>query len=938
MMMKALVTYHVVAVVLFGSPIIPYPVSNAFTVPMTQRVASTRPTLPSSSTTPPLSGNRLILSSTVVLYGSKNTIRPRLLRSDDQKPTSFQRKKKKAHPISEFTLENVDEDDNEDDDEDVEQEEEFIEFAMDDDDNNINLGGNDDRVPPSTIIPTNNNEVVVTETTSTLTNHQRTTIPTNNNNNSDRKVKVQYCALEPGTVIQIEVGDISRARKAWKKRRRSDSPLLIPCSILSVNRRSAVRYNCMYLLEKFGSSTTTTTTRTTTTTTTNANHHRNVGISISLTELSMRYRTHLKSSLLHHATQLGYSNSYDLMTHIFHPSVQEAYGVHLVTTTTTTTTTDRDESTEPQQPNGPVVAAQPQLFLQTPLTRTRAHSRAANAAILQFIHNEETTNSLDHTGLVRIKKQSSPRSPSEMEQPVEPVSSNADAGARTNVETSKNTNFYSLVPLSVALRVSSEDVLENLVYTGSRHAAVVFDYDVTGDANILPLITLSLNPQRNQVRDRYKRKNTNNPNKSLRQTNSKKESGSTAITKWMHELKVGDGPYPGKVVRLVKGGAIVDCNVYRYRWKPTAATAAMESSPSDDASIPVMGVLRFKDAVLSESATLTPIDQSATDDDEIESDDDEEEDSDWNNIFSIDELNNFDDDDDDEEEEEELLDESDENLDDLDVDDDEVLAAFNLENDDEFAEGEDITHLFNIKEDGTLEYTDPATGITQVISDVNIQDEHDDDDEEEDDEDEYDEDMAEILAEFDDEEFDEDDYEDEDDADNDGPVLLSTFDKASGRTRKVFTEVSVPKYRTQTLRVGDTVDVYMKSISKQSNQLFLSMDASIQGKKAKDMKKETDVNKKVNRLVKQLGGYQRLRELDGTICNGTIKATSNTGGDWYYVQPDMVNLPVGVATTVTDDANKVTWNVGDIVQIQLKGIDPDRGQLAMKIIGGGDSV
>lgn len=90
--------------------------------------------------------------------------------------------------------------------------------------------------------------------------------------------KPEYGALSPGTVVQVQVGDVSLARKAWKKRRRTGSPLLIPCSVLNVDRQSMVRWNLIYLLEKFGQG-------------------REGGVELSATQLSKRYRTYLKSSL-----------------------------------------------------------------------------------------------------------------------------------------------------------------------------------------------------------------------------------------------------------------------------------------------------------------------------------------------------------------------------------------------------------------------------------------------------------------------------------------------------------------------------------------------------------------------------------------------------------------------------------------------------------------
>jgi hypothetical protein len=89
----------------------------------------------------------------------------------------------------------------------------------------------------------------------------------------------EYGALAPGTVVQVQIGDLSLARKAWKKRRRTGSPLLVPCSILTVDRNSMVRWNLIHLLEKFGSA-------------------QSDGIAMTVGELSQQYKSFLKSSLL----------------------------------------------------------------------------------------------------------------------------------------------------------------------------------------------------------------------------------------------------------------------------------------------------------------------------------------------------------------------------------------------------------------------------------------------------------------------------------------------------------------------------------------------------------------------------------------------------------------------------------------------------------------
>ena len=114
-----------------------------------------------------------------------------------------------------------------------------------------------------------------------------------NQDSSDDKPRqrLEYAALFPSDsfntataafahqqYMQIQVGDLALARKAWKKRRRSGSPLLVPCSVLNLDRTSLVRDNLLYLLYKFGTS-------------------QKDGTVLSLGELKRRYKSHLRGSL-----------------------------------------------------------------------------------------------------------------------------------------------------------------------------------------------------------------------------------------------------------------------------------------------------------------------------------------------------------------------------------------------------------------------------------------------------------------------------------------------------------------------------------------------------------------------------------------------------------------------------------------------------------------
>lgn len=622
--------------------------------------------------------------------------------------------------------------------------------------------------------------------------------------------KSQYAALAPGTVVHIKVGDVSLARKAWKKRRRSGSPLLVPCSVLNVDRQSTVRWNLIYLLEKFGTSTS------------------GQGIRISLGELGRRSRTHLKSSLTQQADAMGFASARELVENLLNKKAQETYGVKLVYI-------DDDGIVTSDAGNDDTISTT--LALEAPLSRFRAQKRANEAAILQFGDQDQHEDTLRHTGIVRNRRQVS-----------------EDDG-----------NMYQLQPLSAALRVNQEDVDTGHIQDGSMHAAVVFTYDSQGDGGA-PMLTLSLNPGRNQVRDRLKIAPSDHKYKPI------------LNPKYMlKELKVGDGPIEGKVIRFVKGGALLDCGVGRK----------VNNRDVPD-PVRVFGLLRFKDAVAAGTVDDPRYDFSKFVDDDAEYDDDVE-DEDWDDILNIDDLDlDRDLDEDDDEDEAEATEDSDDGN-----------AELSSEDDEAFIDSEDITHFFTTDENGSLIYNDPETGEAKMVNNAGEADEDlDDEDDDDNGRDDY--------RVYRDSETPEEDYR----------PKRPAFKASSG-------------LKSKRLNVGDRVEVFVKGVSKQSNQLMVTMNPSVRGMTAKDLKRETGVSKKLSRLAKQIGGMHRIRELQGQECDGVVKATS-VAGDWLYVQPTMDNLPVGVATVPADlDASLVK---GDTVRIQLQGVDEDRGQLAMLIL------
>jgi hypothetical protein len=751
---------------------------------------------------------------------------------------------------------------------------------------NSEIGENQSSLLDATDNATATSTVALTtaHTTAAKAESQSSTV-TSSPQESSSKVQVQYAALEAGTVVHIQVGDVSRARKAWKKRRRTDSPLLVPCSVLNVDLASTVRWNLIYLLEKFGQNDGVVPLAGATSTTPPPSAG---GIRISLSELSLRSRTHLKASLSQHAIALGYPTVVSMVKGLFSKPVQDAYGVKLVEA-------DHDKNEPEKGEHNPPGQYHEKIWLETPLSRLRAQSRASQAAILQFLATDTNSpaDTLVHTGVVRNKR---------------PVSAKGTESTASTVSPppSQQSNMYQLRPLSAALRVNQDDVDGGMIAPGSLHAAVVFDYDPLGDAGVAPLLTLSLNPQRNQVRDRLKHKGRGGDVSSLR-------LAPESVVYDLANLQLGQGPMVGKVVRLVKGGALVDCGVGRR--SPRLSSGDKESGNSTSPYMPVYGVLRFKDAVMTADSgdgimSASPEWLAAA----ASGDDDDDDDDFIDGSFSLEDLDLLDDED--EEGDDEMtvedseINEANDPLLEEDDDDDmgEVLAEFNLDNDDEFAEGEDITHLFELYDDGRLAYKDPETGETTIVSDVILDEEllHDHDDDDDDDVDEL--------------ELDELDAQDQ-------PTLLGRF--APNRGSSIAdSSTGTPSYKTHTLRPGDRIPVFVKSVPKQSSHLFLTMDPTIQGMTAKQVKRDGVVAKKQSRLIQQLGGFARLRALTGISCQGVVQAVSASN---IYVQPELDNVPVGVAQ-LSPALSAAQFCKGDLVLIQLNGIDPERGQLAMQVL------
>mmetsp|Transcript_23902 Transcript_23902/g.27398 ORF Transcript_23902/g.27398 Transcript_23902/m.27398 type:complete len:898 (-) Transcript_23902:166-2859(-) len=756
----------------------------------------------------------------------------------------------------------------------------------------------------------------------------------------------EYSVLRPGTVVRVQVGDLSLARKAWKKRRRTGSPLLVPCSIISVDQQSAVRWNLVFLLEKFGRP---------------SNNKRKAGISMSLKELALAYRTYLKSSLLRQTKALGFESTQDMIQEVFNKNVQEWYGVYLE---------EKEEERETKQNDDDGISATSNstinmLYLTAPIFRRKAQQRSANAPMLQFRSPKEgeyddivvadpivgssaqditcdETSTLTHTGWVRARTR---------KEDIDSNNKDFDEEKRQ-----KRRREYTHFPLSACLRVYQKDDIDTgRVQEGKIMPAVVFDFDEIGDGGS-PLLTLSLNAV-GGARQRMKIQ----PDRKVKVLKQKPKYQMT-------DLAVGDGPYRAKVVNILgyKQMAMVDLGV------------GHQLSSSGGKTVQALGILRFQDSV-----------ELVGNDDQVkqsypseEFNDKEDQDTEDLIAASIDELNQLDDDEDDEKDADEEESYNDTIADDL----------LSLREETSFEKGlfedgekeEDISDLYEVDENGQLMFKDPETGIATILENVEEEEEEEEEEKEkyfEDDYDEEDNDIAQDISEntSDDEYISDDDmsslfcenedgsitYRDpdsgeimvvgKDDEEYEGMMMMKSLIDDDLNKESVTAKETQPEkitieeldrdedrvvlvsnrkaeLRSKRLTVGEYIDVYVSNVMKQGNQFRVTTNPLIRGQRAKDIKKVEGVKRKLDRLKKNLGGsLKRIYNLKGTECKGIVTAASKSG-DWVYVKPQLKDLPVGVGELGDDSEELSCLSAGDEVRVRISGIDKERGQLSMKVI------
>jgi len=300
----------------------------------------------------------------------------------------------------------------------------------------------------------------------------------------------EFAAITPGCQVEVQVGNVDLARKAWKKRRRTGSPLLIPCSVLNTERKSMVIKNLIFMLQRHGRPISE-----------QKMNERPFGfkskdLAISMSALKKYYKKNLHAHLENHALALGYTTVPELLKDVFNEEFEKVTGIKFWSV---------DGSN----------------WLVSNMSKMRGQRLSAQAALLQFVNDDGT---MMHTGMMRLKSSDEPR-------------------------------LYELKPLSAALRVSQRALDAGLISDGSRHTAFISDIDPTGDGGC-PLLKVSLDVA-------IKKKNSRR--RVIIESSEQNLKNMKNIDHDMSKIKVGDGPFVGKVVRLSRNpkAALIDIGMGR---------------------------------------------------------------------------------------------------------------------------------------------------------------------------------------------------------------------------------------------------------------------------------------------------------------------------------------------------------------------------------------
>lgn len=323
----------------------------------------------------------------------------------------------------------------------------------------------------------------------------------------DSIVNNELALLLPGQTLRIQIGDVSASRKAWKKRRRNASPILIPCSVLGMNREWMVRWNVMTLLHQIGEE----------------NGAAGGAVAATAGKLGRAYRQRLGGDLRDHAQALGHDSVESLLQFLFDDRIQAEYGI--------------ETFVEPQHGN---------LMVTTTLTRHQARGFSSSAGMLQFRPEMdedgvalEGNEKMIHTGMASVRLSSS-------------------IGKMPK---------FTQEPLGAALRVSPFDQAGERYQPGDEFNAFVYSYNLQGD-NESPLLVLTAEDPRGKG-VAFGTGTFGSSTRVFKRKNAAPLVEDTSIERELNDLSAGAGPFDANVVAVSShsNSAFVDCGVGRKRGK-----------------------------------------------------------------------------------------------------------------------------------------------------------------------------------------------------------------------------------------------------------------------------------------------------------------------------------------------------------------------------------
>lgn len=319
----------------------------------------------------------------------------------------------------------------------------------------------------------------------------------------------QYTSLQTGSSLTIKLGSPAASRKVWKKRRRSGSPVLIPCSVLGMDRADSIRWNAWYLLQKYGR---------TLEEKYGGGKGGTDGVALKVKNVVGLWEREFEGSLVDHAGALGYDGVGSLLLSLFDPDPSSTDTTPLLL----------------QNHGVSILRTSSNLILHAPtlVSVRRARSGAADTALVRM------DGELRHTGLVR--------GASDEDLPL-------SAALRLN-----NPNAL--------LRVREGEVVSAFVFqydatgdNGQPLLVLSLDTPPRSGGNVGAARKRSLDAQR----ERRRRK--------ADMLSTEEEGGGEhpQLERMFEDLTVGDGPFRGKVLNINSRAqaAFVDMGVGRKRGK-----------------------------------------------------------------------------------------------------------------------------------------------------------------------------------------------------------------------------------------------------------------------------------------------------------------------------------------------------------------------------------